>query len=377
MKVINDITIHSLGKKINESLDPDKIKRLTSDLKIYCDSVGADYSEVCKMLKLKSGGIERLNNQLISWLNQNIGEGRWEINEETGKIDILNKYVRLQSSSLEDGALPKDIEFGICAGSISCNNIGLKSLERFPKVINGDFSFYANKLESLEFCPEIIKGSFDCSNNNLKTLVGGPKEVGEAYNCGRCSLTSLEGIPNKIGGYFNCEGNGLTTLEGGPEEVTGEYNCNNNQLKTLKGISQKFTNSRARIYCNSNNLYTLEGLPIDENLYINVDAKRNLFPENILRSTYASARRYGSWVAAYLVLITTNTFQRMSKEQRDPIRDELSQENLKKKQIGLSKIWNDPIMDNPAIQRIVKKANLQPENTAKIQRAAGLSDIGL
>ena len=375
MRVISDINIHNLVKQINEAADQINAKKLASDLKIYCDNVGADYSEICKLLKLKTGGLENLSTSLIAWLDKNIGGGNWTINQETGKIDVEAGTVYLRKDAFENGRLPKEIEFGNFNADLKSVNCELESLQGFPKQVKSlDISY--NRLESLENCPQILRGAFNCSyNRKLKSLEGGPTEVRDSYDCSNCNLESLEGAPKKVGYTFSCNGNDLKSLEGGPESVEKYYNCFGNKLSTLKGIAQEF-DGYSQIDCSENELYTLEGINLDLPMLPTVKAKKNLMPENILLSTYGSARRYGSWVAAYLVLITTNTFQRMSKQQRDPIRDELSQENLKKKQIGLSKLWKDPIMENPAIQRIIKKENLSPEATKNVERSAGLSDIG-
>ena len=99
-------------------------------------------------------------------------------------------------------------------------------------------------------------------------------------------------------------------------------------------------------------------------------------PEETLRTVYSNAKNYESWVAAYLVLLTTKRFQRMSKEQRDPVRNALSGDALKTKTLQLSKIWKDPIMDDPAIKRMIKRADLGQDVVGDVELGSDLKDIG-
>jgi hypothetical protein len=103
---------------------------------------------------------------------------------------------------------------------------------------------------------------------------------------------------------------------------------------------------------------------------------KNLFPEEVLNTVYRNAKRYESWVGAYLVLLTTKRFQRMSKEQRDPIRKALSGDALKTKSLQLSKIWKDPIMDDPAVKRMIKRADLGQDTVQDVELGSDLKDIG-
>ena len=45
----------------------------------------------------------------------------------------------------------------------------------------------------------------------------------------------------------------------------------------------------------------------------------------------------------------------MSKAQRDPIRNSISPQALQGKSFALSPIWKDPIMQDPAVKRLMKK----------------------
>jgi hypothetical protein len=66
----------------------------------------------------------------------------------------------------------------------------------------------------------------------------------------------------------------------------------------------------------------------------------------------------------------------MSKDQRDPVRNALSGDALKTKTLQLSKIWKDPIMDDPAIKRMIKRADLGQDVVGDVELGSDLKDIG-
>jgi hypothetical protein len=373
MRIINDFKIYSLVESINEAIDPAVLKRMKKDLRVYCEESGTDYDEVCKMLNLKPSGLSKLSSKQISTLNNSLGESNWELNEETGKIDIVGSYVTISGTDLiVNGELAEGIEFGT-SNTLTARGKGLTSLKGFPTQVKGDFNIASNDLSSLEGCPKIINGTFDCSDNKkITSLKGGPETVMSDYNAKSCSLKDLEGAPEDlVNGRFNISGNLLESLEGSPKRVSS-LDCSSNSLKTLKGCPEEIGGSY--VECSNNDLYTLESLPLTFRGAIK--AVKNLFPEEVLKSVFTNARRYDSWVAAYLVLITTKRFQRMSKEQRDPIRIELSGDVLKDKALTLSTIWKDPIMEDPAIQRIIKKTNLSQDFKKDVELGSDLKDIG-
>jgi len=372
MKVITDYKMHSLGEKINEALSPADLKRLKSELKIHCDEVGSDFDEVCKLLKIQAGSLSKLDKKQVEWLNSVCSSG-WEVNESTGKIDVEHYQTLIKSGNLINGEIPYDIEFGTIKGNFRTDGSALKIFRGFPEKIYGDLNISGNQIESLEGCTQEVMGSFNCSNNNLKSLVGGPTMVRDMYFCNsNKSLESLEGCPEKIGNRFEANDCSLTTLKGSPKEVGGDFYCNDNNLTTMKGAPERIDGYS--IYCRENRLYSLEGLPLD--FRGRVECSKNLFPEEVLRSVYANAKKYDSWTAAYLVLITTKRFQRMSKDQRDPIRDVLTGDALRSKSLELSSIWKDPIMEDPAIKRMIKRAQLGKDVVQDVELGADLKDIG-
>ena len=374
MKIITDFKIHALTESINESLDKNEIKRLKSQLKVYCEEVGSDFDEVCKLLKLQSGSLSKLNKDQIEWLNRMVGtSGTWDINEETGKIDVeSNSTVYLRKNQLPLGSIPHDIKFGKFTGGLYVSDAQLESLAGFPDEIIGDLNISSNNLTSLKGCTQIIKGSFNCGSNKLENLKGGPDRVTLGYTCNNNMLESLEGAPEKIGASFNASSNSLKTLEGSPKEVGSDFSCDDNNLKTMEGAPERIDGYS--ISCEKNELYTLEGIPLD--FAGRVRCSKNLFPEEVLKTVFVNAKRYESWIGAYLVLLTTKRFQRMSREQRDPIRKALSGDALKTKSLQLSKIWKDPIMDDPSIKRMIKRADLGQETIQDVELGSDLKDIG-
>lgn len=382
MPKIFDFKIHSLAESINEAMDDARKRRLIADLKLYCDESGSEFSEVCKLLNVDASGFESLNQEAIDFLNNKCGEGRWTINKDTGKIDAERFYMGYSTISLYE--FPGGIEFGVVKGNFDVSGQNFSNFKGFPTKVEGDFSIRKNNFNSLEGCTQNIGGSFDCSNQrgeqSLTSLKGGPKRINELYNCSNNSLISLEEGPEYVGMRFDCSGNNLATLVGGPEEVRGNYDCKDNDLTTLEGFPKKFSvGSISKVDCSNNDLYSLEGLPVDSGARkANVEAKRNLYPKSVLEDMYVKAREYESWAAAYLWLLTTTRFQRMSKIQRDPIRDRLTPDYLRAKSISLAKIWKTDIVEDPAVKRALKKANLDKDTEFKddADLAADLSDIG-
>lgn len=380
MAKILDFNIYNFGEKINEAMD-EKIKRkLIADLKIYCEESGADYGEVCKLLKITSTGLEKLSNDAIVFLNEFCGEGNWEFNKDTGKIDAdcssFSTYRHpMQSGKLSQyEELPDGVTFGDYKGSFSVKGSNMKSFRGFPQKITGDLNLSNCKFSSLDGCTQEIGGSFYCDSQKGETslinLEGGPQKVASTYDCHNNSLTSLVGAPKVVPSGFDCSSNKLESLVGGPEEVGGEYRCQNNELNTLRGFAKKCT----AVDAENNDLYSLEGIPLEG--YVRTGCKRNLYPESVLRDIYGRAKMYESWTAAYLWLTTTERFQRMSKLQRDPIREELSPENIKSKSITLGKIWKTSLVDDPAVKRILRKANVDKDFKDEADLGADLSDIG-
>ena len=119
-------------------------------------------------------------------------------------------------------------------------------------------------------------------------------------------------------------------------------------------------------------------LPVDAGARrLTIEAKRNLFPKGVLEDMYRKAREYESWTAAYLWLLTTTRFQRMSKAQRDPIRGMLTPDYLKSKVMSLNKIWRTEIVEDPAVKRALKKAGVDKDTEFKDDADLGADLTGI
>lgn len=368
MRIIKDHMISFLAQEINEAVSAEQKKRLLGDLKVYCDDTGADFDEVCKILGVSSTKMKALSKEQIEWLREFLQE-KWDFNETTGKVDITG-YVRIYGKNIKE--IPHKIEFGVCKGDFQWSGGDLESLRGFPVEVTGDFYINNHYIKSLEYCPKKIGGSFSCSQNQLETLENGPEEVRDNYDCSRNKLKSLEGCPEKVS-RFNCSGNHeLKSLKGGPQDVYS-YDCSNCDLTSLDGIAQSI---KSQVDVSGNKLWTLEGLSPDYRG--SVSARKNYYPEAMMKKMLSDANKYGSWIAAYLVLLTDTKHQRMSKDERDKLRAKLTKDYISDNAIGLSKIWKDPIMDNPAIKRLFKKteAGKEEEFVRSADLGADLSDLG-
>jgi hypothetical protein len=368
MRLIKDHKISFLAQEINEAVSAEQRKKLMGDLKVYCDDTGADFDEVCKVLGFSSSKMKGLTSEQIGWLRTKYGE-KWEYNPETGKVD-LEGYCSVYSDKSE--SIPHKIQFGVCKGDFRWTNGNLTSLKGFPATVTGDLDIANNSIVSLEFCTKEVGGSFNCNGNKITSLEDGPEKVKDNYNCGRNNLKSLKGAPSKINRFY-CEANyELESLIGGPEDVYS-YDCSDCNLDSLKGIAQTIKSS---VNVSKNKLWTLEGL--DPEFRGNVSASKNYYPESMLKDMLRNANRYGSWIGAYLVLLTNTKHQRMSKDERDKLRNKLTKQYISDNAIGLAKIWKDPIMDNPAIKRLFKKteAGKEEEFVRSADLGADLSDLG-
>jgi len=375
MEKIFDFKIHSMANDINEAMDDTRKKRLIADLKMYCDETGSGFSEVCKLLNIDASGFESLNKEAVDFLNGLCGEGKWSVNTETGKIDV-DKSVYVGWSRDKMDSFPEGVEFGVIKGSFDVGSCNFSSFKGFPTRVEGDLNIKGNNFSSLEGCPQDVQG-FNCANQrgekSLVSLEGGPKKVSRDYYCSDNSLNSLEGGPEYVGSNFDCRDNNIQTLQGGPEQVEGNYRCGKNELSNLIGFPKKFGGYNVDV--DENDLYSLEGLPL--NKQVSVEAKRNLFPKTVLTDVYSQAKKYESWAAAYLWLLTTTRFKRMSKAQRDPIRDMLTTDYLKAKSITLGKIWKSVIVEDPAVKRALKKAGIDQDSEFKDDADLGADLTGI
>lgn len=142
-----------------------------------------------------------------------------------------------------------------------------------PELYRGNFRATAGNsnggldLDSLEGSPKIVNGDFVCYHNKLVTLEHGPKDVTGDYYCNDNILTSLKYSPEVIHGDFVASYNKITSLEGMPREIFKDVVLSSNELETLKDCKLKEVFNS--LYLNTNKLQSLEGVPrkIGQSLY--------------------------------------------------------------------------------------------------------------
>jgi hypothetical protein len=346
--------------KINEEIDPKIKKRMLTDLKVYCDEVGADYSGICQQLGLEGyDKFSSLSTENINWLDKNLGQGLWEINKDNGKIDSEANVTLSSRWSSGVVEIPEGINFGVISGNFNIYGDKINNTRGFPDVVQGNMTVDSAGFTDLKGFPKIVERSIKIDSvKSLTSLERCPEEIKQNFIIQNCpQLKSLEGGPKKVGYSFECTNCGLTTLVGGPVEVGSSFDVTGNQLSTLEGFPKTYNGMVSELKLTNNQLFSLEG--IDLKKIPNLDfLKKNLYPSGILRETAMKAREFESWIAAYLWLITTEKFQRMSKNQRDPIREMLSGDKIRYKSIELSKIWKDDLMKDPAVKRILTRAGI-------------------
>jgi len=380
MHIIKNFNFYSELVALNEALEGKELRNWKKRIKELCDKQGANFEEVCRALNIPMVDKSGLSEDIVKALDSAV-TGNWEYDD--GIINTESD-VTLTGEFLVNGKLIPEITFGKIGGTFYCTFVG-------------------NKLNSMERFPVEVTGNFIINSRELTSLVGGPKKVGLDYQVNNSKITNLEGCPDFVGRDFELSENrnlqnligaenmnvlghievydcDLVSLEGAPKVYSPSsdyktFKCNNNRLKTLLGAPAAGTNSYS-IDCSGNtDLFTLEGLPLDKKCK-SVTAKKCLMPEASLQDVYSDAVKFKSWTAAYFYLITTEKFQRMSKAQRDPIRDSISPDKLQTKTFALSPIWKDPIMQNPAVKRLMKKVQFTDQQISRTEMKSDLDDLG-
>jgi hypothetical protein len=186
--------------------------------------------------------IQDLTEKQIKWLNQ-CTRGRWELNPETGLIDVLGSFDCYQQD-LRD---LNGIKFGTVSGYFYCDHNSITSLEGSPIKTGGNFYCNNNQLNSLEGAPKEVDGSFYCLNNRLASLNGAPEKIRKSFDCGENNLVDLKGAPKEVGSDFYCDKNMLISLDGAPEEVGGSFSCDDNPVSgdTLRAIYDLMKSGRS------------------------------------------------------------------------------------------------------------------------------------
>jgi|LakMenE18May11ns_1017448.scaffolds.fasta_scaffold9836259_2 hypothetical protein len=186
---------------------------------------------------------QELTQEQMDWLDDCVS-GRWQINSQTGLVDIEGDFNYESNVPNFNG-----VRFGDAGGDFKCSRSSLTSLEGAPQSVSGNFYCSHNLLTSLKGAPQSVGGNFSCSNNSITSLEGGPQSVGYIYQCDHNSLTSLEGAPQKIGWSFDCSHNQLTSLEGAPLSIGGDFDCSHNSIASLEGAPQEVGRTT---YCYTN-----------------------------------------------------------------------------------------------------------------------------
>lgn len=171
-----------------------------------------------------------LSQDQIDILNENVYKGHWEINQDTGLVDVYGTF-NIVNSNFDSFS---GIEFGKVTGNFDISINNFTSLKGSPREVGGFFAASSNKITSLEGSPYSC-GSFFCDQNQLTSLKGASKEVLIDFYCQYNLLTSLEGSPEEINGTFNCENNFLNSLKGAPHRVGWSFLCSENPLTSLEG----------------------------------------------------------------------------------------------------------------------------------------------
>lgn len=161
-----------------------------------------------------------LTTSTVKWLNRSTSDGKWEINESTGKIDVRGSFVDRESTKLGI----RGVKFGVIDGNFEVSGTGITSLDGSPDKIGGSLLLHTNPgLTSLKGMTQDIGMDFQCFHSGITSLEGAPREIRGNFYCNYGNLSSLEGAPLKVGGNFGCGYNPLTSLKGAPLEIGGKF----------------------------------------------------------------------------------------------------------------------------------------------------------
>lgn len=379
-----------------DQLNPEEMESFLLSLRKYCDSVGKDYSKICQDLgieepewsgKLKPKQIQALNEickPRSSW--DNIKKS-WKLNSETGLVDIEGDIDLRRSGFFSSGENLGGIKFGICTGNFRAAGCGLTSLEGCPVEVTGDFIVSRNNIQNLKGGPIIVGGNYDVDDNvELKNLEGIPEEIGGYFTSKKCSsLETLEGARalKKVEAFY-CSSTPIRNLKGAPEIITSTSpvfeaeDCMN--LTSLEGAPLLVSKFRRGIYnfCFCSNLYSLEGLPLEGDYQVKLE-KNGLKP-SVLKNALEVAKKSKSWIVAYLSMFTDPDFIKTGKAPKDPIREKLAPDNIKKEieengerfVVGLKSIWNDF-----RVKKILREIEIPEDTKADADMLSALDDVGL
>ena len=390
-----------------DDLSSEEMQAFLVSLRRYCDSTGRDYSKVCKELELEeptwSGKltprqIEALNKVSINPYDKDKKSMTWSVNPETGLVDVKGEFVASRSEFFKGGTLG-GIKFGVVEGKFDVYAIGLTTLEGCPREIRKGVGGYG------------LEGNFRCGNNKIENLIGGPIKVEGFYTLENCyGLKSLEGMPEEVGGYFSIQTcKVIESLEGAQKLKASGFICSNTSIKNLKGAPEVLSGKQPYFKADNcyeltslegaprlvqvdtgyslpeysfnqcPNLYTLEGLPLEGGDY-RISLEKNGLKPIVLRNALMVARKTKSWIVAYLSMFTDPEFIKTGKAPKDPIREKLSPENIKKEidtnganfVIGVRPYWEDF-----RVKKILREIEIPEDTKADADMLSALDDIGL
>lgn len=381
MHLIKDFDFYSKLLELNESYTSRELRNWKERIREFCKNQGVDFEEACKALNIPLTDSSGFSEELVKVLDS-ICSGSWEL--EDGIINVqggVNIYNNPETRNhlFKNGKLVPEVVFGTIENDFEVK-FPVVSFSGFPTEVKRTFKVNSNELESLIGSPRKVGLDFVVMESKIQNLEGCPDFVGRDFELGNTkSLVSLQGSENcDVKRNFEVQNCNLSTLEGGPKvfDSKGIFKCGYNKLKTLIGAPAAGRDGYY-ITCEENfQLYSLEGLPLDKRCSV-TSAKKCLMPESVLKEVYNDAVKFNSWTAAYFYLITTEKFQRMSKAQRDPIRNSISPQALQGKSFALSPIWKDPIMQNPAVKRLMKKIQLTDQEVSDTEMMSDFEDLGI
>jgi hypothetical protein len=384
-----------------DDLNPSEMKAFLMSLRRYCDSTGKDFNKVCKDLELQepewSGKLTPRQIEALDQACQNpYSRGvKIQFGLSIPRLDwlIVGNFYGFNSSAFKESGGLMGIKLGRVEGDFSVASCNFISMEGFPVEITGYLQANGNKFEDLKGCPQKIGGAFQLNGNReLKSLVGCPDEIKGNFIIESCtSLTSLEGSPRKVGGFMNCSYTSIKSLKGAPEEIGSElrsvsFNADDcYSLSSLEGApvllntqeNQDSSYGKDYTFINCPNLYSLEGLPLDRNYSVSLE-KNGLRP-SILKKALNVAKKTRSWIVAYLSMFTDPDFIKTGKAPKDPIREKITPDNIKKEidengerfVVGMKEIWKDP-----RIKKIMKDIDMPEERKEEASLLANLNLVG-
>jgi hypothetical protein len=180
-----------------------------------------------------------LTNEQFNWIDNAIfsyKEGlELVINERTGLVDVYfngeSKYLSLEDNNIETFPIP----FGVIHGGFYFRGYNLRGLKNFPTEVKGYLHIENTKIRTLEHFPKKIDGDIIFRNNvELRVLYKIPSTVFGKLLIWDSPIYSLDNFPKKVYGDIQLRNTSLTSLEGLPPVIYENLTISGNYLKDLK-----------------------------------------------------------------------------------------------------------------------------------------------